>query len=893
MTATKGTPELIGRSTELSAVLRALADSDQAGCVLVGIEGVGKSLVARHALAAVAANGDDVAHVIATRSAAMMPYGPLRSLLRPDEAAGGPVARPRLATDPDHRLVVLVDDAHLLDDASAALLLEASADPTVSILYTVCANESLPDAVTALWKDRGAARIEIEPLDTVGVAEMIVELIGGDVPEWIARRFERLSSGRPLEVRERVRAALDDGRLVGVDGRWELIGEPPIPASLVEIVTARLGHLDDASIELLEVLASCAPVPLSLVDRLGLAHALDELEDAGLVGVADHGRSHGAGIVPERGDDPGMTVHIEHPVHHRAVDARLTERRRRQLYRRVAEASEALGDAGGRSTLWRLRAGDRVDAERLVAAARGCFRDGNYAHCGELAGAAWRQEPSFAAGQLYGYALGEAGRCGEAELVLAAAEQATADDRELALITLTRSENLLRGLGDPDGADALCRAAEARLQDRHWRSELLAHRTMGTLRSGRIDEAVSVLETLLDAAVHGKRAYVTAAYTAGIACIHAGRADDASAIALEAMPIHESLWSADQLTEPGVHHITTLFALVATGRAAEALPLLEFARDLTRYVVPRYGYAWMNYLAGRAALRLGRCDDAAGYFLEAVPIFGESRREEEAAWCEAGVAVAAALQGDTARSRVHLDASQSLHVTSDRLNAALTAEAQGWLAVAEGASAEGRARFRAGADDALAVGDRLGASHLLSALARTGGAVEALDDLERLAATVQGDLIGVQLAVARALAGPDDVDTLLATALDCEQRGLLLESAELAASAARALRRAGRAQAAARAAAVGRDRLGRCQRVRTPLLVDLSTTVPLTAREVDVARLAADRRSSKEIAQQLGIAKRTVDNHLRNVYRKLDISGRADLSGALGIGTGASSSRRD
>jgi DNA-binding CsgD family transcriptional regulator len=238
---------------------------------------------------------------------------------------------------------------------------------------------------------------------------------------------------------------------------------------------------------------------------------------------------------------------------------------------------------------------------------------------------------------------------------------------------------------------------------------------------------------------------------------------------------------------------------------------------------------------------------------------------------------------------MHLDASGSLHDTSDRLNAALTAEARGWLAVAEGNSAEARDHFRAGADDALVVGDRLGASHLLSALARTGGAADAVDDLERLAATVQGDLIGVQLAVACALAGPDDADSLLAVALDCELRGLLVEAAELAACAARELRRAGHAQAGARAAAQGRDRLGRCQRVQTPLLLDLSTAVPLTARELDVARLAADRRSSKEIAQQLGIAKRTVDNHLRNVYQKLDISGRADLADALGIETGASS----
>ena len=56
----------------------------------------------------------------------------------------------------------------------------------------------------------------------------------------------------------------------------------------------------------------------------------------------------------------------------------------------------------------------------------------------------------------------------------------------------------------------------------------------------------------------------------------------------------------------------------------------------------------------------------------------------------------------------------------------------------------------------------------------------------------------------------------------------------------------------------------------------------VSGREWDVAVLACARLSSREIAEQLDISVRTVDNHLRNVYRKLAVTGRAELRELLG-----------
>ena len=106
--------------------------------------------------------------------------------------------------------------------------------------------------------------------------------------------------------------------------------------------------------------------------------------------------------------------------------------------------------------------------------------------------------------------------------------------------------------------------------------------------------------------------------------------------------------------------------------------------------------------------------------------------------------------------------------------------------------------------------------------------------------------------------------------------------AEAASQAAAAFERDGHRRDASGARALVAAAFAKCDAADTPALQAIPVVAsPLSARELEVARLASQGLASKDIAQRLYLSPRTIENHLQRVYTKLGVTGRDDLAGHL------------
>jgi ATP/maltotriose-dependent transcriptional regulator MalT len=141
----------------------------------------------------------------------------------------------------------------------------------------------------------------------------------------------------------------------------------------------------------------------------------------------------------------------------------------------------------------------------------------------------------------------------------------------------------------------------------------------------------------------------------------------------------------------------------------------------------------------------------------------------------------------------------------------------------------------------------------------------------------------------------------LASATAAHEVGALIESALSRTLAGRALVQAGerdRAVAELQRAAAAFDACG-AQRYRHDVERELgklghrphrrtragksdgASIDALTERELQVTRLVVDRKTNPEIAAELFLSQKTVETHLRNIFRKMDVASRVELAHAV------------
>ena len=65
---------------------------------------------------------------------------------------------------------------------------------------------------------------------------------------------------------------------------------------------------------------------------------------------------------------------------------------------------------------------------------------------------------------------------------------------------------------------------------------------------------------------------------------------------------------------------------------------------------------------------------------------------------------------------------------------------------------------------------------------------------------------------------------------------------------------------------------------RQEMLPQLDKDAGLTDRETEVLQRVAKGYTLPEIAQQLGLSRHTVATHIKQIYRKLDVSSRAEAT---------------
>jgi DNA-binding NarL/FixJ family response regulator len=167
-------------------------------------------------------------------------------------------------------------------------------------------------------------------------------------------------------------------------------------------------------------------------------------------------------------------------------------------------------------------------------------------------------------------------------------------------------------------------------------------------------------------------------------------------------------------------------------------------------------------------------------------------------------------------------------------------------------------------------------------LARIGFAGRAVEALARLTPAVTGSLSAARSGHARALVEAD-VDGLAEAADGFEACGAILLAAEAAADASATAQRRQRGRMAEHLGRRAWALASRCQGADTPSLRSMGPARTLTRREREVAQMAADGMASKMIAARLGLAVRTVENHLQRSYEKLGVSDRTGLREVLDV----------
>ncbi|WP_235433662.1 AAA family ATPase [Protofrankia coriariae] len=866
---------LIGRDTELDALTHALTGAAPHSVIIVGPAGVGKTRLAREAMLIAAAAGHEARWVTATRSVARAPFGafaPLLAVPEPRDGLGpadsfeGLLRRTAYALV-NHggvgRLLLFVDDAQLLDEASAGLIQQLVSADAVLVVATVRAEEPTPAAVTSLWKDDLAIRLRLSDLADSVIDDLLTVVLGDQVDRATVAELTARCQGNVLFLRELVRGALADGTLVRHGGVWRMTGAPAPSDRIVEFVGARLAGLSPDARALLELTAYGEPLGGAELDALGDERLVEKLEREGLLVSAFDSRR--------------LQIRLGHPIYADVLRAQTSAVRVGAMARALATIVERTGcrrrDDLLRIGLWRLDGGGG-QPDVLLEAARAARWHYDFPLAERLARAAVEAGTGFDGRLLAAQTAALQGRGEAAEQDLAELAGCVANDEERARAAIARIDVLWLSLGRMQDGLRIAEDAEATIADVGLRTEVSSHRAGLVLGSEGPRAAVRVLEPLL-AEARG-RSLVWMGVVGAFSLGRLGRLR-------EGLDLADRAYAAGvTLTEPddwypwfNLHGRCEL--LVQAGRFVDAERLAREQHQRGLDEGSSEARAWFLWNLSRTVRDRGNVRTATRDAREAATLLHRLGRLGVQHTLLSLLAQAQALAGDAAAARRSLAAIDALGIEQPRWSWTDHLAAQAWTAVAEGRITQGRDLLARATQVGEQIGDRTGAAAALHDIGRLGTPRRVVDHLVALARELEGDLVAARAAHVVALA-EDDPRALDAVATTFEHLDAELLAAEAAADAAVAWRRAGdvhRADAGLhRAAALA----ARCKGAVTPALAPIESRVQLTDAERETALLAAAGHTDRDIAAELQLSVRTVGNRLQRIYHKLGVSRRTDLA---------------
>jgi DNA-binding NarL/FixJ family response regulator len=478
-------------------------------------------------------------------------------------------------------------------------------------------------------------------------------------------------------------------------------------------------------------------------------------------------------------------------------------------------------------------------------------------------------------------ALAGEGRCDDAETLLADLERRAVDDGQRAQAALRRSDNLSGGLGEGSAARTVLAEALEAVSTSPWRESLLAASARLELFGGDARTALAMVTQLLEQGEHDPDVLLEVWPLGAWGRILCGMPLAALQFCDELLPVAaEQRGGQHGALAPGLVSHSRCAAAIMAGRLRDADRWSQETDRLSTTTGAAASRGIDGFTRGWTLRVIGRLRSAAEILEEAVLALGEIDLFRHRSACLGELAHCFALLGDLERATAAVAEADTARVASFVLDYAYVEGAKAWLAHASGEHSYARHVTIERARHCVEHGHLVFAAFAWHDLTRFGEPSDAVEPLEALAAQVEGALIPTFHAHASALAA-GDAPALDRVAVAFEQIGAILYAAEAAAAAAGQHRQAGRTGSALTSAAHARRLIVHCEGARTPAIAALDTSLPLTARELEIATLAALGHTNRNIAERLVVSVRTVDNHLHNTYAKLGITRRSQLAAIL------------